>query len=176
MPIRFCLPLLALGLTACGTEAEEPKSAEQVAAAIGELQKPEPGLYRTVTEVVDVSISGIPEAQQALAEQQAKRTDTSERCLTQEEADSGFQDMVRGLGQADESSQCEFSKFDVSGSDLDANMKCSGPLGSGAEVAMNGTVQSDKTDIAMDMKISGGPMGEMSMKMNIKSERVGDCP
>ncbi|WP_209348170.1 DUF3617 domain-containing protein [Pontixanthobacter sp. CEM42] len=176
MRVRFCLPLLALGLAACGSEAEEPKTQEEVAAAIEELEKPEPGLYRTVTEVVDVSITGLPEAQQAMAEQQAQRTDTSERCLTQEEAENGFQDMVRGLGQADQSSQCEFSKFDVSGSDLDANMKCSGPMGSGAEVAMSGTVQSDQTDLEMDMKISGGPIGEMNMKMNIKSERIGDCP
>ena len=53
--------------------------------------------------------------------------ETSERCLTEEEASKGFEDMVRGMGEADETAKCDFTKFDVDGSDLDAKMTCSGP-------------------------------------------------
>ena len=177
MHIRFCLPLLALGLAACGGEAEEPKSDEEVIAEMNELAKPEPGLYRTTSEMVSMNIPGMPPEQAKMIEQQRNSgPETSERCLTEEEASKGFEDMVRGMGEADETAKCDFTKFDVDGSDLDAKMTCSGPVGSGAEITMAGTVESDKTDLTMDMKVDAGPLGEMNMQMKVNSERVGPCP
>lgn len=176
MSIRFCLPLIALGLAACSEEAEEPKSQEDVIAAMEQLAKPEPGLYQTKTEMLEFSIPGLSDEQSAQMKQMGQMgTDDSERCLTEEESSRGFEEMVREMGQANEEMNCEFVKFDVDGSDLDAKMKCTGPAGSGAEVAMAGTIESDQTDISMDMKVDAGPMGEMNMKMKVNSKRIGPC-
>jgi hypothetical protein len=176
MSIRFCLPLLALGLAACGDSAEEPKSQEDVVAAMEELAKPEPGQYKTTTEILELSVPGLSADQTEQMKQMGQLGGgDSERCLTEEEASRGFEDMVRDMGNADENMKCDFVKFDVDGSDLDAKMKCDGPSGTGAEMVMSGTVESGETDLAMDMKVDAGPMGEMNMKMKMNSKRVGPC-
>ncbi len=176
MYLRFCLPLAALALASCSGEPEEPKSQEEVLAAMEDVAKPQPGLYRTTTEMVEFNMPGLSEEQQSqMAQMQQTGSNTSEQCLTAEEADKGLEEMVRNLSQPQDGLSCDFTKFDADGSDIDAKMACSGPAGSGATIALTGTVAETKSDLKMDMTIDAGPMGEMNMQMTTKSERIGDC-
>lgn len=176
MRIAFCLPLIALGLSACGSDAEEPKTEDEVIAAMEDLAKPEPGLYRTTTEMVEFSVPGLPEEQaQQLRKMRGDGVKTSEQCLTEEEANRGFKDMLREMSKPDEGLSCDFTRFDTSGSDLDAKMTCGGPGGTGAEIVLAGEVETTRSDLTMKMKVDAGPLGEMDMTMKTKSERIGDC-
>lgn len=176
MRIAFYIPLAALGLSACGSEAEQPKSEEEVIAAMESLAKPEPGLYRTSTEMVEFSIPGLPADQvEQMKQMQGMGSNVSEQCLTEAEANKGFKDMLRELSKPDEGLSCDFTRFDTSGSNLDAKMSCDGPAGAGAQISLTGLVETDRSDLTMDMAVDAGPVGKMNMKMKTKSERIGPC-
>lgn len=174
---RCAVPFLVLALAACGSEAEEPKSPEEVQAEIEKLPTQTPGLYRITTKLLDVDVADLAPEQADLMKQKGDlKPDVSEQCVTQEESDKGVKDVVKGISEASGGGSCSFSKFAVDGSELDSVMTCEGPLGSGGDVAIAGTVEDTGFDLVMDMKIDASVMGEIAMKMNVKSERIGDCP
>ncbi|AKM07856.1 DUF3617 domain-containing protein [Pelagerythrobacter marensis] len=170
----------ALALAACGNEPDEPKTAEEVIAAADKLVKPRPGLYRSNAEIVDFEIPGISPDQAARMREMAAglQGEDTTQCLTQEQADEGFRRIVQRLGEGDEGVSCEFSQFDAQGSDLDAALTCSGPGGVSADMTIDGTVEAESSTMrmAMSQKSDAIPGGEMRMTMQVKSERIGDCP
>lgn len=174
------LPALAFGLAACGSEPEQPENSmteEEVAAEISELPKPLPGLYRNTTTLVDMTVPGATEADLVRIREEAKiQEGDKERCLTAEEAEKGYQDIVSGLAEAQQGMSCNFSKFAAEGSQLDAALACDAGFGTSANIAIAGTVAEESSDMTMDMKLGIPVVGDMSMKLNIKSERLGDCP
>lgn len=179
--MRFALaaPLAVLALAACGDEPSEPKTAEEVAAAAEGLTKPEPGRYVSSAEMIEFSVPGLPpeQAEQLKGMMSGMGSEENTYCLTPEEAEGGFEEAVRKMGQGSQGMKCEFNKFDASGSDLDAELACTGPEGASATMQMEGTMeaQSSEMTMAMTQKAPGIPGGEMSMKMRVKSRRVGEC-
>ncbi|MEL6528639.1 MAG: DUF3617 domain-containing protein [Pseudomonadota bacterium] len=122
--------------------------AVQVAEASG--MQPQAGKYRASTKVAGVD------------------TDV-EYCITPEEAEAGFEGMMKEGQQGD----CSYEKFELAGNDLDAVMVCKMDGGS-MRMEMDGTVSPTSSDL--DMKMSGNMAG-MNVDMTVKSkhERIGDC-
>ena len=177
MMTRFALPFLVLGLVACGSEVEEPKSPEEVQTEFAKLAKQTPGLYRVTTTIMDIDVADIaPEQADMMKQKTDVEPDVREQCVTQEESDKGVKDIVKGISEASGAGDRSFSKFNVDGSALDSKMTCDGPMGTGGDVGIAGTIEETGFDLVMDMKIDASVMGEIGMKMKVTSERIGDCP
>lgn len=175
--------LAALALAGCGSKDDagkgEPKSVEEVKQEAAKLEKPEPGEYRQDVQITKFEIPGLP-AQ--AAEQMKAAMETTQKgtfCLTQADADKGFKDMFNNVGKGN---QCTYSKFDVDGGTLDAQMECKSPpqgaqqVGTAA-IKLNGTVNAKGSDVTVAMDMNGGPppMGTMKMTMHMVTTRLGDC-
>lgn len=170
----------ALALAACGSEPDQPKTADEVIAAADDLVKPRPGLYRSSAEIVEFEIPGIPPAQAARMRDMAAglQGQAQTQCLTQAEADEGFKRVVKRLGEGQNGVACTFSRFEAAGSDLDAALECTGPAGVDADMTIDGTVEKERSRMRMEMSQQSAdiPGGEMRMTMEVVSERIGDCP
>ncbi|MXO85788.1 DUF3617 family protein [Altererythrobacter aurantiacus] len=180
---------LALVLAACGSadEAEtdpalggdtaaasgEALSDDELIAAGREITRPEPGQYRSEVELVNVDIPGAPQAQVDMMRRMFadSASTTTEYCITPEDAERGFEEMVRGGQRGD----CEFQKFDTAGGNIDAAMTCQHGQGT-ANITMQGEATATTSDMTMTMRQDGGEMGRVSMTMNVKHRRIGDCP
>lgn len=170
---------LCLALAACGgdpaseAESDGVVTAEEMAERVASADiKPQPGLYRSTVEVLEFSIPGAPpEVNDMMRGNMARRT--SEYCLTQEEADRGFEKMAR---QSQEGRDCKVEKFTVDGSDIDARMTCAVPGQGQMTMTMTGTGSPTGSDMDMSMKGDFAGQGEASMRMKVSNERIGDCP
>ncbi len=173
------IPAGYLVLAACSGGSDEPKSPDDVLMEAENLVKPVPGLYRSDTELVDFDIPGIPPAQAAQIREMAGglRGSGNNYCLTEAEAEEGFRNMAKRFSEGEQGISCNFTEFEADGSDLDATLKCTGPGGVDASIAMDGTVEPEKSTMRMQMsqKSPAIPGGEMRMTMEVKSERIGDC-
>ena len=177
--ILAAAPLAALLLAGCGDDPSEPKTADEVIAASKGLTKPRPGQYLSSAEVIDFTVPGLPADQAARMKEMMGGMAGQETsyCLTAAEADKGFEDAVRKMGEGSNGMKCEFGRFDVSGNDLDAELACTGPQGMNATMKMDGTMAAESSEMHMDMtqKAPGIPGGEMHIEMRMKSRRVGEC-
>lgn len=178
-PILAAVPLVALMLAACGDEPSEPKTPDEVVAASKALTKPKPGKYVSSAEMIDFSVPGLPKehADRLKGMMAGAGSEEASYCLTPEEAEKGFEDAVRKMGEGSRGMKCDFNKFDASGSKLDAELACTGSEGLNAVMKMDGTMEAEASELHMDMtqKAPGIPGGEMHMEMRVKSRRVGEC-
>lgn len=183
MRATILMPLMIFALPGCGSETASEKSAGEVIAQVSQMAKPLPGLYETTAELKDFSVPGIPAGQLGMMRQQfaASSGKTNTMCLTREDADQGFEKMVREMGrmgQTGEGVDCAFSQFDASGSKLNAVLNCTAPGGMKMAMTMDGSLAPDRADMTMTMNSSSSmmPGGEMTMVMQTVSQRIGDCP
>lgn len=181
-PLLAAAPLAALLLAACGDSADEPakpKTADEVIKASKGLTKPRPGKYMSSAEMIDFSVPGLPmdQADRLKAMMGGKESEETSYCLTPAEAEKGFEDAVRKMGEGSNGMKCDFKKFDAAGSKLDAELACTGPQGMNAIMKMDGTMEAEASQLHMDMtqKAPMIPGGEMHMEMRVKSRRVGEC-
>lgn len=179
MRLIMATPLaIAFVLAACGeSKSDQPKTAEEVASAASDLVKPEPGKYSSTVKIISMDIPGLPAAQ---AEQMKKMmsssgSHTAEYCLTKEETDKGFEEMVKKSSAQD----CTYDKFETTANTIDARMSCKSPQGGGTTtMTMNGAITSTSMKMVMEggQKMPGIPgEGLVKMKMEVTSQRVGDC-
>lgn len=179
MPRRRLMIALTLALGACGQSGEK-KSADEVMAEAGELAKPLAGQYRTEVELLEFSVPGLPPAQadklRSMMGNVASQASTY--CLTQAEADKGFEEAIRKMTQGENGLKCAFNKFDASGTRMDAALSCTGQGGLTSQMTIGGTVAPDKSDMRMDVRQKAPmiPGGEMRMGMRMKAQRTGPCP
>lgn len=171
--------VFAVALSACGEEAKTPKSADEVIAEAGEMERPRPGQYETKVAMLDFSIPGLPtqQAEKLKAMMGNAGAQSSSFCLTEADAAKGFEEQVRKMGQGRGGLECAFDEFDVDDSVLAAQMTCEGPQGMDAVMKIDGTTSATSTSMTMDMsqKAPMIPGGEMRMKMKMDSRRTGDC-
>ncbi|WP_298467958.1 DUF3617 domain-containing protein [uncultured Erythrobacter sp.] len=131
-----------------GDGAVSVNEAAQIAADSG--LKPEPGKYKVVSEMGGMKTN-------------------VEYCLTPEQAEGGFENMMQEGQQGD----CSYEKFELAGNDLDAVLTCDMDGGQ-MRMEMAGTVGSTSSDL--EMKISGAMGGiNVDMTSKMKQERIGDC-
>lgn len=141
---------------------------EAVKQAEAEGLKPQPGLYKVVTTTTGINIPGMPPE---MAGHGAGLTRTIEYCLTQEQVDKGFEEMMK-RGQ---NGECSYERFSLADGKLEAVMVCKTPEGS-ARMDMAGDVTPTSADYTATMAMDFGGAGEGSMSFTAKQERVGDCP
>jgi hypothetical protein len=144
-------------------------TAKEVAAkAKAEGVRPQPGLYKATVIMTGLDIPGLPEGMEGHG---AGATTTSENCLTAEDVDKGFEELVK-QGQQGE---CSYESFNLDGGKLDAVMLCKTPEGS-ARMAMTGTTTPTSSEYTATTKMNFEGVGEGTMNFTVKQERIGDCP
>lgn len=166
----------ALILAACDrgpSVSVENATPEEVAAEMKrsglaeELRKP--GQWQTTLSVVNVEAPGMsPEALNQMRTMMGNGQVT-ERCVTEAE----LKQVESFIGQ--NNANCRFDHYRVSGGKIDGKAKCS----QGAVnqlMTMNGSFTTDSSDMTIRSETSGGPPGQnMTVTMNIKSKRLGEC-
>lgn len=162
---------LLAGCSGEATDADgdgEITAGEVAAKADAEMVKPEPGLYKATITMTGVDIPGMPPE---MKNHGAGMTTTVEECLTAEDVDKGFEEMVK-QGQQGE---CTFEKFDLDGGKMDAVLLCKTPQGE-SRMTMSGTTTPTSSEFTASTKINFEGMGEGTMNFTAKNERIGDCP
>lgn len=181
MRLLNALPLLAglaltAALAACGSGEKTPApgktvSAEQVAARAQGAVRPQAGKYRSSMELLDFAMPGMPDAAKAQMRQAfaSGLAQGNEFCMTAEQADP--RQMLQNMAE----SKCTFSKFDVDGGKVDAQMSCTGDDGIASTVQMQGQMTADSSTMTMAMERTMQGVGKMQMKMRVTSQRIGEC-
>lgn len=175
----FGAAALALTLAACSdssdistadadTDGDGAVSMAEAGAAVdaaGGAIKPKAGQYKATVQMIDAKVPGISADQM----NQAGMNTTVEYCVTKEQAENGFQDMMSQGQEGD----CSYEKFDLEGDQLDAVLVCKA-AGGEMRMAMEGTVGATKTETNMTMTSQIPGVGEASMTMKNTSEWVAD--
>ncbi|MGP1352680.1 MAG: DUF3617 domain-containing protein [Parasphingopyxis sp.] len=133
------------------------------------------GEWTMTTTMTDIEMPGMPEEMVAqMREQMGEQTDTSTRCITEEEAaDPG----ASLFAPEDASEDCDFTNSTVEGGVINVSGTCEAPGGQegSATMAIEGTYTATTMDAELSVDVQGGPM-EMSMSGTMTAERTGDCP
>lgn len=174
------LILATLALGACNQHktAEAPGGSRATGAAAitgGGLPHPQPGLYRSTVRLVSMEAPGLPPgtADQMKAAM-ARKSEGQTYCLKPDEAELGYESRVRQLAGRP---GCAVDHFQTAGGKLDAKLTCAGAQGVKAVIGMQGAMTPTVSDVTMSVSQSGArvPGGGMTMTMQVRSERVGDC-
>lgn len=165
---------LAIALAGCsGGNADadgdgEVSMKEAATKAEAEGLRPEPGQYKATITMTGMEIPGMPADMKGHG---TGMTTTSEYCLTAEEVEKGFEDMMKRGQNGD----CTYESFNLDGGKFDAVMVCKTPEGE-ARMTMEGTATPTTSDFTATMKMQVPEMGEGTMSFTAKHERIGDCP
>jgi len=168
-----------LVLTGCGspdagdeTGGGESISVEEVAArAKANAVRPEPGEYRVSMEVLEVDIPGAPQGTADMMKDMMGGQ-THNYCLRPEDVENGFEEMAKQGQEGD----CSFQRFDVAGGDFDAQMTCNAGGQGTMTMTMKGTGTPTSSEVDMTMKGNMTGMGESTIRMKARHDRIGDCP
>ncbi len=165
-------------LAACGDSGtvEDPSDPEQVAAAMEDIAKPQPGEYTTTVELVEFELEGASDEEEQMMRgmMEAGAAQTQTTCITEEQANAGFQEMLTAM--QDNAEQCTFSNFAVEGDTLDATMNCDDGAGSTGTIQFGGTISETSQNMTVTMDMANGTAGQsMRMVMRNQTERVGEC-
>jgi hypothetical protein len=167
--------LLAAGLAACDKADKGPKTLDQAKAEARQMQRPEPGQYKQITRITKFEVPGAPKEMvariKAMMEGQGGNLTY---CLTKADSDKGFEEMFKKVGEG----ECKYDRFDASASTIDAILVCDSGQGGTARMAMTGTVGKTGSQVTVDVdqKNARTPMGNAKIVMDLKTERLGDCP
>lgn len=131
----------------------------------------EPGLWQSKVTVHEVNIPGMPpemvgRMKTMMAERQQK---SNSHCITAEQVKKPKEDFFGGQDKS-----CHYAQFTMGGGKIDIQMVCSRE---GMKQTMNMKGTYTPTTYSMDMASqgSGGEQGNMSMKMHVDSQRIGEC-
>ena len=180
------LPLAAFALIGAddvqeGGEAGEQSAAptsvvisqEELAARMAQFKAPQPGQYNTTMEVLEFKFPGLDESLVELLRTGMNQTGqtTQSMCLSEEDAGQRMDEMLEGMTQG----ECTYSRFDVAGAWLDAEMQCQGEDGKSFGGQISGELDANGGDITLQMNFDDPTMGNGTISMHVVSERVGDC-
>ena len=178
---------LVLALAACGGEAAPDAervsgstspssetggslSKETVIERAGNAIRPQPGLYRSTTEITEFDIPNAPAQVKEMMRNSAVSKQATEYCLTLAEVEKGFEESLRKSQQGD----CDYRRFNVSGGTIEAAMTCRQD-GRTVDLTLSGKGTRTSSDMAMTMNTDMGPMGKGTIRARTKTERIGDC-
>jgi hypothetical protein len=171
--------LAAMTLAGCGSDeagqdAGSAPAAEEVQQAAKSISRPTPGEYRQTVEITRFEVPGMSEEQAEQVRAMLANVPEKTFCLTEEEADKGFKDMLDSLPG---DSECSYSRFDVDSGRLDAQMECKDASGATAKATMAGTVSSEGSDVLLDIEqgIPGSGGQKSLMSMHARTTRLDDC-
>lgn len=174
----------ALTLTACGSEPEADADGDgtitqdevETVLANSDLVLT-PGEWENTVEFVEIEFDDSqlpPEARGMMGpilDAMRGQTTTTNSCITEEEAKEPAAEIFSGNDAAD----CEYSKFEFAGGDIDMAMTCNDPNTGTATITNTGSY--DDTSYSMEMNISmdASEMGPMKINAKASGKRVGDC-
>lgn len=141
---------------------------EAAKQAKAEGMKPEPGLYKTTITMTGLDIPGMPPG---MEDHGAGLVTTAEDCLTAEEVDKGFEEMVK-QGQ---NGECAYETFALAGGKLDAVLVCNAQ-GRATRTSLSGTIRSTGAELTATTALTFEGTGQGTMSATIKHERIGNCP
>lgn len=174
----------AMVLTACGNEPDADADGDgtitqdevENVLANSDLTL-SPGEWENTVEFVNIEFDESqlpPEARGMVGpalDAMRGRITTTKTCITEEEASEPAAEMFSGSDAGD----CEYSRFDFAGGEIDMAMTCTDPNSGTATITNTGTY--DSTSYAMEMSISmaASQMGPMEIAAKAGGTRVGDC-
>lgn len=177
MRIRHFMPVFAaIALAACSGSADEELadealSADEVAgAAAAEFTMPRPGEYRTTQELIEFTMAGMPAEQMEMVRSQfaAGAATPHTYCVNEQMTrEQWLSDMAE--------SDCTVSSSTANADGIDMVMSCTGAEGVAGRVALKGTTTAEGSDMEMTFTQAIPNMGDSTIRMRVKSERVGDC-
>ena len=168
-----------LGLTAaCSDKGADHDgdgkiTAEEVAQEMNRVTL-EPGEWENSVEIVDVKIEGLPEGAPAgIMDSMKGKVTKSKSCITKEQAENPGAEFFA----AQEKTNCEVKKFEMSGGAVSSEMACSNMGGAPGNMTMVMDGQYGPSSYDMTMNMNGGASG-MKMDITAKSigKRIGACP
>lgn len=154
-------------LAACAPPAQEaaqsPESAAQeVAEASARL---ETGLWRTTITMTEMNIPGAPaDMMQAMMAEPM----TVEECRTSDDPAAA----TEAWAQAD--GTCQPGRFEVTGNSFEGERTCT-EEGMTMTVRFSGTIAATRMEGQTELQAQS-PMGPMTQRATIVSERIGACP
>lgn len=173
---RLALLVPALLLAACDSKPEvsvENATPEEVAAEMKksgvaeDLRKP--GQWSTTMTIAQIEAPGMPAEALNQMRTMMGNGQTTERCVTAEE----LKQVDSFIGQ--NNANCVFDHYRVAGGKIDGKATCT----QGAVkqlMTMNGDFTENSSDMTIRSETRGGPPGQnMTVTMNIKSQRKGEC-
>lgn len=169
---RIALALaITLPLMACGQEPQ--KQPAQQATEDADMPPPlQPGQYRVVLRVNRVEFPGMTGAMADNAKTMfGTSAQTSEYCLTREDAGKGREDYYRRtLAKGD----CKYERLNLTAKAIDAVLVCQTGQGMTARNEVVGTFTATGSNVVVKSinQIAGGTV---SMEAEVSSERIGDC-
>ena len=173
--LRIGAAALGLVLASCSGGAGEDTagevSADTVVERARDIARPQPGLYRSTTEIIEFDIPGAPPEMKAMLRNSAVSARPTEYCVTAEEAEKGFEDAIRKSQDGD----CDYKRFDVDGGKIAAEMTCRQD-GRTVGLTLSGEGDSTSSEMAMTMKTDMGELGAGTIRAKSRSERIGSCP
>lgn len=170
---------LGLALAACSgaEEAENAASGDGISLdevaerASNSQMRPDPGEYQSTMEVLEVDIPGAPEGTADMLRGMMSSTVTK-YCLSEEDVEKGFEQMAQQSQEGD----CNIERFDMTGGTFDGRMTCNVPGQGSMTMTMQGEGAPTSSTVDITMKGDFAGMGESTMRMRAKHERLGDCP
>lgn len=173
-PITIITAAGALLLAGCSggnadADGNGEVTAKEVAAKVeASGVKPQPGLYKATITMTGIDVPGMPAE---MAGHGAGMVTTTEDCLTQEEVDKGFEELMK-QGQ---NGECAYESFALKDGKMDGVMVCKTPEGS-ARMTLTGTAMPTASEFTASTKMNFEGVGEATMNFTAKHERIGDCP
>jgi Protein of unknown function (DUF3617) len=140
--------------------------------ASGGAMKMKAGQWETTIAFSSVDAKGLPAGAKDQMMAAMGKGVTVKSCLTQEQVDKPGADFFG----SPEGSNCEFQQLDRSGNNMKVEMTCKPNGATVLASKMNGTFSETSYSMTMEQKVSGTPMGDMTMKGKIDGKRLGDCP
>ncbi len=172
------LSLAAFALAGCG-DSSGPKTEEEVKAAVAVMPTPKAGQYKSTVKITQFEIPGMdPKQAESMKGLFAGTGQSSEYCLTEQQASAGYREQVQKLAQG----KCSYDRFDTSGNSLDAKLTCETGKGMTSTIEITGTMGPERSEMKLKTQHSataGGAaamIGNAKIEMEVLSERVGDCP
>lgn len=164
---------IILPLAGCSQEPAKQGAAKPAAADPNQPPPPQPGQYRVTMKVTKVEFPGMTGAMADKARTMFGSTaQTSEYCLTPEDAGKGREDYHRRtLAKGD----CKYERLKLTADAIDAALVCQTGQGMIARNEVTGTFTATRSDFAIKSRSQVGGGGEISMEAKVTSERIGDC-
>lgn len=167
---------LAVTLAACGSKPtvnEKNASVDEVSQKVSAATKAEgfirPGKWQSSVKIEQMTMPGMPPQAAEQMKNMMAQTQTTETCLTPEDAK---QPKGKFFGGND---QCRYDHFKMGHGKIDAEMHCT-QNGSSQVMQMEGTYSGDAYTMRMTSRMEGGEgASNVSMKIKVDAKRIGEC-
>ena len=167
---RYAPLLVALALLGgCNRGVElTDASMQDVAKALGDAARQEPGQWRTVTELEAMNLGKAANPRTSAAiKQQIGQQQVASGCLSPAQAGAPGFGQLRG-------GSCRFDRFVLKGGQLEAIMHCARP-DARLSVTQKGSYSATAYDVHSTLRQEGPKRPAESMTMHIVGRRTGEC-